>query len=389
MATNSYNWAQPQYSQPQASSAITGTGGAPRGRDDYGTAGYPTGSTPPGQGFNWDSGQMGSGTNTALMDWYSNGMFNPAFMANEGNRNIAEGYANYFAIPFFNASLANRQQNFGEAQFGATFGEQQRLNTSQMDLARQASGREDQALKFGQETNIRDFGEAKRQFDQVTELDRLWKTGQINAQTYANETQRLQAQWSRDTANFANTTDRTNVNNQFTLGQGQLQNQAFANQTERQAQAALAAYQSGQISLGEFQNQTNRIQAEGQLANQQFSNQTDRTNVNNQFTLGQGQLANQQFANQAQAQRFQGQTSNEAFANQTALQNVNNQFTLGQGQLGFQNRELDTNEAYRRSALGQEADLTREKFQNDLTQTRYQTFGRAKAPNTRASMSWY
>jgi hypothetical protein len=85
-----------------------------------------------------------------------------------------------------------------------------------------------------------------------------------------------------------------------------------------------------------------------------------------------------------------GQQANQntAYGNQTSRMNVNNQYTLGQGQLGFQNRELNVNDAYRSRALTQEADLTRAKLDNDLTNTRYQVFGRAKAPNTKMAQSW-
>jgi hypothetical protein len=62
---------------------------------------------------------------------------------------------------------------------------------------------------------------------------------------------------------------------------------------------------------------------------------------------------------------------------------------LGRGQLGLGNRQLDVDSQLRSRQLSQEADLTREKFQNDLTQSRYQAFGRAQAPNAKAVRSWY
>lgn len=293
---------------------------------------------------------------------------NPSFFANEGNRNLMEGYTNYFAIPYGNLALAQQTQDFNQANAISNFLEQQRVNSGQMELAKQGSQREDTALNFGMQTNQRDFTEGQRQFNEQNALDEMWKRGQLDAQTYANETQRIQTQ------------------NQLTLGQESNRNQLIGlNQ---------------QYQLGQAANQNQAMDIRNQYALGQGKNANELLNINNQMTLGKGSLANQAFANQAQAARYQGQTANEAFANQTALtlgqgQNANqrfgleNQLALGQGQLGFQNRELDVNNAFNQQQLAQQADLTREGYQRDLTNQRYAAFGRATAPNTRAAQSWY
>lgn len=282
---------------------------------------------------------------------------NPQWYANEGNRNTMEGYSSLYAVPMFNAAMAARTQDYNELSGDRNFGEQQYLNRGQMDLAYRGSGREDLALKYGQENNVRDFGETQRQFNQGFGLQQELGRGNLAATNFANDTQRQLGQQQNAIADYEAKTGRIDV-------EGRQKLDAFRNDTERQNV-------NNQFSLGNAANANNRY----------------ATDV--EKLLGQGALSNQAFANQAQAQRYQGQTTNEAFANQTALQNVQNQFSLGQGQLGFQGRELDVNEAFRRSQLAQDADLTREKFKNDLMNTRMATQGRAAGPNQRAVRSWY
>lgn len=442
------------------------------------------------------------GGNQALDDWNRRfGSGSPVNYADENARNMAEGYANYFAIPYLNAQMADRTQTFNEYNTGRNFDEQVRVNTGQMDLANRGSAREDLALQYGQQNNVRDFGEAQRQFDQQTRIDEMYKKGQINAQQYANETARIQVgnearqaaatdatnrygmdkQYGLGMTNAANT--RYGMTNDYNLGQEQNRNTSMRNANDfslGQAQNANTRYgmdlQNQQFNRGDLTNRygmdlqnsqfnrgdaTNRYGMDLQnlqqmradatnrytvdqstgvareqnantrygmdLSNQQqirsdltnrygidqstglgrqqdatnrygmnLQNQqqirTDSTNrygMDQNYSLGLGQNANQAQANAALAARYQGQTQNEAGANQNALLNIQNQYALGQGALGFQNRELDTNEAYRRSQLSQEADLTREKFKNDLVQSRYSAFGRAAAPNARALRSWY
>jgi len=448
----------------------------------------------------WQMPQYGN--NQALNDWNRRfGSGSPVNYADENARNMAEGYANYFAIPYLNAQMADRTQSFNEYNTGRNFDEQVRLNSSQMDLANRGSAREDLALQYGQQNNVRDFGEAQRQFNEQSRIDEMYKNGQINAQQYANETARIQVgnearqaaatdatnrygmdkQYDLGMTNAANT--RYGMTNDYNLGQEQNRNTSTRNANDYslgQAQNANTRYgmdlQNQQFNRGDLTNrygmdlqnqQFNRGDATNRygmdLQNQQFNRgdatnrygmdltnqqqmradatnrytvdqstgvareqnantrygmdlqnqqqirsdltnrygidqqtglgrQQDATNrygMDQNYSLGLGQNANQAQANAALAQRYQGQTQNEAVANQNSLLNIQNQYALGQGALGFQNRELDTNEAYRRSQLSQEADLTREKFKNDLVQSRYSAFGRAAAPNARALRSWY
>lgn len=419
MATNSYGWASPNYATPTAQSQ------GPQ---------YSTNMIPPpspqvpqstafhnyyGGGANdilaaWRGQQPGGDpTQVGQKDWT-----NPSFYANEGNRNLMEGYTNYYAVPYGNLALAQQTQDFNQSNAISNFNEQQRVNTGQLDLAYRGSGREDQALAFGQFTNQRDYEEAVRQANQQYGLSAELGRGQLSATNYANQTQRdlglgqisvaqeqnridnmyKSGQLSND--QYANATNRLNANNQYTLGQQQNANQLLGLQNDYalgQGQNANQRYATDvtkQLGVGSLQNDATRNQndftlGQGNLQNQQYANQTQRTDVNNNYLLGQGSLQNQQFANQAQAARYSGQTANEQFANQTALTGVQNQYALGQGQLGYQNRQLDTTNSFNQQQLAQEADLTREKYKNDLMNTRLAATGRVAPVNQRAIRQWY
>lgn len=237
-----------------------------------------------------------------MKQWNSGGQGELSKYMDENYRNAAEGYANYHAIPYANALQAQQTQRDNMTQFGATHGETVRGNTHAMGIADRASGREDMALAYGQQNNIRDFGEAQRQYNQGFGLEQELGRGQLSATNYANQT------------------NRTQVNNANLIQQEQ-----------------------------------NRIA--------QYEAQTGRQDVEGRQRLDQ-------------------------FANDTARMGVQNQYNLGQGQLGFQNRQLDTDEAYRRTALGQEGAIARERMATDSMNQRYATFGRAQAPNMRAMRSW-
>lgn len=499
MASNAYGWAQPTKTKG------TGKGGGGGGLEDMMSTDMGLARQASGQNqyapdvAPWQMPQNQS--NALLNEWMGNQGGDMSWWRDGKNQAAGQSYAQNYGIPLLNAQQADRTQQFNEYNTGRNFDEQARLNSSQMDIANRGSNREDLALRYGQENNVRDFGEASRQFNEQSRIDEMYKTGQLNAQQYANETARVQVdnqnrqasmtdatnrygmdqqqqlgmtnaantrygmtneynlgqQQNQNTsirnandfsvANQANATNRygldlsnqqqmradsTNrygMDQQFQLGQGQNANTRYGmdlsnqqaqatNQTNRygldlqnqqgirtdstnrygmdlsnqQAQATNATNRYGmdqQYNLGNQQNQNTRYGMD--LTNQQAqaTNATNRFGIQSQYDLGMGQNANQAYANQAQAQRYQGQTQNEAGANQNSLLNIQNQYALGQGGLTFQNRELDTNEAYRRQQLSQEADLTREKFKNDLTQSRYSAFGRAAAPNARALRSWY
>jgi hypothetical protein len=242
------------------------------------------------------------------------------------------------------------------------------------------------------------------------DLARQVQTGQLSIDQYNSQSQRLQTENQLRIAQLQDATQRQ-------LGQQQNQNQRYGTDVQRelglgnlnitQQQANTQQYgaetqrQLGLGSLGVdqqranqdfmlgnrnadtnyYQAQTGRQSVNYDNANTQYANQTTRQ-------LGQGQLQNQGFSNQTERIGTLGALQNTQYGNQTNRMNVNNQFTLGQGQLGFQNRELDVNDAYRYRQLQQEADIQRERMQADLTNQRVATFGRTKAPNTRMAQSF-
>jgi hypothetical protein len=380
MATNSYGWAAPQYTKggggggggnalmPQ--NGVGATSGPP-----YKPPGYlgplPTGA---GQMGAWNPGQMpqtpaatpfpgmpAMPDNPFMNRWNTGGYSDPSKYGDEGFRNMMEGFTNYGFNPYMNAMMAQRTQQMNEQFGGWDRGEQQRLNTHGMGLADRSSAREDEALRFGQQTNQRDFGEAQRQFNEQQGLDHMWKTGQLSAQEYANETARIQAQGQLKNDAFANETGRMGVNNQLELGRGALENDRFNNDTTRQKTQNEYDLGLGNLENARFDNQTRRDLGQGQLSN-------EGRRIDNDFNLGQGRLG-------LDKELGQGRLGLDT--------------ELGRGQLGLGNRQLDVDSQLRSRQLSQEADLTREKFQNDLTQSRYQAFGRAQAPNAKAVRSWY
>jgi hypothetical protein len=301
------------------------------------------------------------GPNPMMDRWNTGGYNDPSKYGDEGFRNMMEGFTNYGFNPYMNALMAQRTQQMNEQFGGWDRNEQARVNSGQMDLAYRGSAREDEALAFGQKTNQRDFGEAQRQFNAQQGLDAMWKTGQLSAQEYANETARISAQGQIGNDKYANETGRMGVNNQLELGRGALENDRFNNDTTRRNVDQQYDLGLGGLENQRYANQTQRDLGQGQLSN-------DGRRIDNDFSLGQGRLG-------LDRDLGQGRLGLDT--------------ELGRGQLGVQNRELNVRKQMQRSQLEQEADLTREKFQNDLTQSRYQAFGRAQAPNAKAVRSWY
>lgn len=201
-----------------------------------------------------------------------------------------------------------------------------------------------------------------------------------------------QAQAGLEQNQFGLDTNRLNVNNQFTLGQGGLANERFGLENQfTLGQGNLAATNKqidNQYSLGQGGLANERFGLENQFTLGNAANANQATSIANQFTLGQGNLAatNQQIANQYTL--GQGGLQNERFANQTGRLGVENQFALGNRGLNLQEQQQGFQQGYQNRALQQEADLMRERYQNDLTQSRYSAFGRAQAPNFRQMNSW-
>jgi len=303
-------------------------------------------------------------SNDFLQKWASgwNGdLSNAGKYGDENFRNLAEGYANYYAIPYLNSLMADRTQGFNEAQFGANFNETQRVNNLQYGLAQRGSDREDASLKFAMDTNARDFTEGQRQFNQT-----------LGQNQYGLETNRMGVNNQLTLGLGQNQNEARRIANDLTLGQGQLalggrnaditaQNNAWNYALGQGANANEATQIANQFALGKGANANQLLDINNQFAlgkqqnaNQQFANQTGRMDVQNQFTLGKEQNANtltglnQQYAlglgqnataaaaQQALAQFQQGQNTNQAYANTTGRMDVQNQFTLGQGQLANQ-----------------------------------------------------
>ena len=343
-----------------------------------------------------------------LQQWYDQMSYGPGGWESSDQRDIYEDYANEFATPFINAQTAAGQLALNNVLGIGGLNEQERLNTHAMQMADYANTREDSALNFSQASNTRDYGEAQRQFNERLQLDNLLANGQITNEQYANETNRMNMQnqysttksqqeidWQLGSGNlqlgfqqsaidqmyksgqltneqYANETARLNNQNQYGLGQRQLENewQLGSGNLAREWQK-----QGNDYAIAQQRVNLDQMLGSGQITNQQYANETARLDAQNQYALGQGQ------------QEMEWQLGSGNLARQ--WQQMANEYALGQGQLNFQNTGQGLDEAYRRSALQQEAELTRQRLQNEMTQSRYSAFGRAQAPNARAQMSWY
>lgn len=64
------------------------------------------------------------------------------------------------------------------------------------------------------------------------------------------------------------------------------------------------------------------------------------------------------------------------------------QLGIDRDRLGLDTRRFEADDKFRYSQLQQEADLMRERMANEMTQSRYQAFGRSQAPQFRQMASW-
>jgi hypothetical protein len=297
-----------------------------------GAGGYPPGGLPnPNTATTSPSGRIGgSSMDDFMSQWGSK--YNKGYnWADEGLRNAAEGEANYYRIPMANAMTADATRRDNMDQFRTTHGETVRNNDRRYSLDERGSAREDQAMAYGQANNERDYGEFVRQGDRQYGLDERLGVGNMDNDRYGRET------------------DRMSVGNTNLIQQEQNRLREYEAFTGRQDV-------EGRQRLEGFANDTARMRAEGQNTNERYG-------VDTQRELGLG-------------------------ANANARYGVDVQRELGQGDLGYKNRQLDTDEAYRRSALAQEGAIARERMATDSMNQRYATFGRAQAPSTRAMRSF-
>lgn len=147
--------------------------------------------------------------------------------------------------------------------------------------------------------------------------------------------------------------------------------QALEQAKQKEKELALQEQkQKDDMALGTVANENEATANQNQNTYWQGQNENNATANENQNSYWQGQNENNATANANQNTYWQGQNENNATAN--ANQNAHWQDTIA-----FQKDELKTT-----------AELERENQQNQLTQSRYSAFGRAKAPNTRSLRSW-
>lgn len=300
---------QSQWDAPQGQSQQLRTGAYPGSTGPYsGAQNYPNGGT---GGYQYNQ-QSNTRPNLVMDELMRDNIMQLGDHTDPKVQEQIQSYMNY-ASTLSNMNLAQQQQGYNEYSGQQNFGEQQRVNTSQMELAQQAQELERQGFGFAQNKFAQELAAQQQQF------------GVTSGQS------------------------QQSLDNQYALG-------------NRQVDAT---------------NQNNRWNYDVGMG--QNTNTADRNR--NDFTLGQGQLAGQ---NQNNVWDYEVNRQNADTGRLTA----NNQSALGQGQLSHQGRELDVNDAYRRQALAQEADLTQKRLANEMTQSRYSTFGRAQAPNARMNRSW-
>jgi len=243
----------------------------------------------------------------------------------------AEAFSKDYGIPLSNIMLQQQAQQAQEGQFGASFGEQQRLNTFGMGQQAQAGRRDDIGLDYGIYSGDRAFGEGQRQFDTTTGLN----YAQLNAQTglgYAG------------------------LGSQEKIAQGQ-QQLGYAGLGSQEKIAGMGAQ-----TTERGQDITARTAAERLGYDFSALSQQDKqyfANLSLESALGRGQLGVQQ-----------GQLGTQQAA---------------ESRLG---RQQQFDESFRRDQMQQEYTMMQQQLANQMQQSKYSAFGRAQAPNFRQVASW-
>ena len=297
---------------------------------------------------------------------------NPDYYANEGNRNTMEGYSSLYAVPMFNAALAQQTQDYNQFSDARNFGEQQYLNRGQMGLAERGASREDLALQYGQGNWEQGFGLEQElgRGAQAIDRDRLNMESGLGYGRLG-----LDRDMGMGRLNLDREMGRGDLNLRGELGRGELANTRFANEAQ-------AARYAGMTSNEAFANQSQDARFRGMTENEAAANAA-------QAERFRGMTGNEAAANAAQAERYRAMSGNEQFANQTGRMGEENKLFLGKGDLDLRGRDLDLTNAYRNNQLAQEAQLSREKFKNELQNTRLAATGRIAGQNARAVRSWY
>lgn len=246
---------------------------------------------------------------------------------NQENSMMVDRYMNNYLSPMLNYGMQYNDQQFNQGMQQANFNAQQGMNQFNMGLQGRAANREDLAFNAGLMQDRRNFGENQYQYRDQAALSREQLAGQNAYQS-----------------------------GQIGIGQQQNANTAIANQN--------------QYLLGQQQNNNTLYNYQNQLRLGQESNRNTATNNANQFSLGQAANANTRYSAEQQAAFNRGQLG------------------LGQGRLNLDTRGQTLDDRFRYRDLAQQDQLARANMQNQLTQSRYQAFGRSQAPNFRAASSW-
>ena len=142
---------------------------------------------------------------------------------------------------------------------------------------------------------------------------------------------------------------------------------------------------AGQQSVDRYGIDTTAKTAAGQQS-------VDRYGIDTTAKTAAGQQSVDRYGIDTTAKTAAGQQSVDRYGIDTtagtARYGVDTSARTAANQLQFQYKGQTLDESYRRAAMAQDAALTREKYNNDLTQSRYSAFGRSQAPSFRAVNSW-
>lgn len=230
-----------------------------------------------------------------------------------------------------------------------------------------------------------------------------------NQYQYAQDAAMAQQRWQQE---FGHTQNRDQYQMGLSTRQQQMaewQAQQAAGQWDRQFAHTQAMDQAGlglqQQGLGLQQQQINQQGQlnqgqinywQGQVENQGYANTTDRMNVTNQFNLG--QQANQNQATQIANQYAlgQGQNANQRYATETqyqlglqqnAIEKAYNEGRISNEQRGLALAELTQQQqnAFLYAQMAQQAQQAQLDRENAIAQANIGAFGRRQAP---AAASW-
>ena len=226
--------------------------------------------------------------------------------------NIARAQ-NYY-LPLMQGYQNERVQNFNENSWQANFGEQQYLNRNQVDLDWAASGREDRGLDYAIRSGDQNFAEGRRQFD-------------VNAKhnLYGLDTQRYQAEMLA------------------AHQQGQLKLGEFSNQTDRLRVGIEGNYQAGlldnqktqignEFAVAQEQNRIDALYKQGLISVEEKNAATAALRARNEFALGREANQNQKYATEVERELGLGRIGVDTFNANTARSQMQNEFAVAQEQ---------------------------------------------------------